>query len=155
MADKIAVLRKGVVEQFGKPLDLFNRPDNRFVAGFIGSPAMNFARGSIENGAVKLDAGAVIRLPEGFTTQQGQKVELGIRASHMDVTPDGPIEVQANMVEQLGSESYIYGKLGDGAAFTIHQPGQVNIEEGTGVRVTPRPDMLHLFDAVTGLSLRE
>ncbi len=154
MADKIAVLRKGVVEQFGRPLDLFNRPDNRFVAGFIGSPAMNFAKGVVKSNAVALDAGAVVPLPEGFTTQEGQQVELGIRASHMDVAADGLIDVQANMVEQLGSESYVYGKLTDGTSFTLHQPGQVDVQSGTKVRVTPRPDMIHLFDASSGLSLR-
>ncbi len=155
MADKIAVLRKGVVEQFGRPLDLFNRPANRFVAGFIGSPAMNFAKGTVRGGAVDLDAGATIPLPDNFDVTQGQKVELGIRASHIDIGKNGPIKVQANMVEQLGTESYIYGTLSDTTRFTLHQLGQIDIEQGTKVGVTPRPDMIHLFDAKSGLSLRK
>ncbi|UWR21877.1 ABC transporter ATP-binding protein [Sulfitobacter sp. S190] len=155
MADKIAVLRKGVVEQFGRPLDLFNAPRNRFVAGFIGSPAMNFAKGIVEGRAVTLDSGAVVALPEGgFDTKPGQRVELGVRASHMDITEDGPIEMKVNTVEQLGAESYVYGSLSDHARFTLHQLGQVDVAAGTTIRLTPRAPMLHLFDLETGVSLK-
>lgn len=155
MADKIAVLRKGVVEQFGRPLDLFNRPANRFVAGFIGSPAMNFASGVVQGRAVHLDAGTIVQLPEGmFTTTEGQKVELGIRAGHADLAQGDGIPIEVKTVEQLGSECYIYGALTDGSPFTLHQPGQVDIAAGTRIHVTPRPDMLHLFDAASGLALR-
>ena len=154
MADKIAVLRKGVVEQFGRPLDLFNHPVNRFVAGFIGSPAMNFAKGEVERDAIRLGDSTLIPLPKGrFDTHQGQPVEMGIRASHLDVAEDGLIELSAKTVEQLGTESYVYGQLADGTDFTLHQLGQVDVEKGTKVRVTPRPDMMHLFDADTGQSL--
>lgn len=156
MADKIAVLRKGVVEQFGRPLDLFNAPANRFVAGFIGSPAMNFAKGEIADGAAKLENGATIPLPKRrFDIRQGQEIELGIRASHMDVTPDGPLEIQVNTVEQLGTESYIYGHQPDGTPLTLFQLGQVDIARGTTVKVSLRAELIHLFDAKSGISLRQ
>jgi len=155
MADKIAVLRKGIVEQFGRPLDLFNHPANRFVAGFIGSPSMNFMAGTVEGGAAALACGARIALPEGrFDAPAGASIELGIRACHMDVDAGGPLAMTVRSVEQLGTESYVYGTLDDDTAMTLHQPGQVSIHAGERIALCPQAGQLHLFDAGTGASLR-
>ena len=156
MADKIAVLRKGVVEQFGRPLDLFNAPANRFVAGFIGSPAMNFAKGIVTGGKVKLDAGGTITLPKGkFTVTNDQEVELGIRPTHLSLGGKGASSVKASVrqVEQLGSESYIYGDLADGAKIVVHQLGQVDVESGSEIALALDTSAMHLFDAHSGESL--
>lgn len=153
MADKIAVLRKGRVEQFGRPLDLFNTPANRFVAGFIGSPAMNFVPGIVADGGVRLSTGTVLPLQTGrFGAQAGQTVEVGMRAGHLRMDRAG-LQVRVDTVEQLGSESYLYGNLDDGTAMTVHQQGQVAVGRGDVVTIAPDPATLHLFDAQTGASL--
>ncbi len=155
MADKIAVLRKGVVEQFGRPLDLFNAPCNRFVAGFIGSPAMNFADGVVRGDKVALDSGAVVAItPDTFDVAEGQKVTFGIRASHITVQTGGALDMHVRKVEQLGAESYVYGALEDGTPITLHQLGQVDVTEGTHISIDPTAGMMHLFDTGSGLSLR-
>jgi len=155
MADKIAVLRKGFVEQFGRPLDLFNHPANRFVAGFIGSPAMNFIAGTVIGGALALACGARLALPAGrFTAPDGAMIEVGIRACHIDVDASGPLVMTVRSVEQLGTESYVYGALEDGTAMTLHQPGQVSIQAGERISLSPQPQQLHLFDAQSGATLR-
>jgi multiple sugar transport system ATP-binding protein len=155
MADKIAVLRAGRVEQFGKPLELFNRPDNRFVAGFIGSPAMNFLKGRIEGDSVVLDSGAVQPLGADFAGREGQEVELGIRAGDLTMAPDAGLEVDVVSVEQLGAESYLYCRTSAGEAVTVHQLGQTQAGKGDKVRFDIKTSATHLFDLATGASFRK
>ncbi|NKX45727.1 ABC transporter ATP-binding protein [Roseicyclus persicicus] len=159
MADKIAVLRLGKLEQFGAPLDLYNRPANLFVAGFIGSPKMNFLTGQVDAGdrsLLHLDTGETLRLPAaGFAQRAGEKVTLGIRPNHMQASAEGPVAVQVRSVEQLGGESYVYGHTATGAPITVHSPGQTRIAIGDTVRVGAPEDETHLFDSASGLSLRE
>lgn len=154
MADKIAVLRDGVVEQFGKPLDLFNRPQNRFVAGFIGSPAMNFLNGTVQNGQVVLENGAVQPVGDQFEVTEGQDVTLGIRAGDLSPT-DGPgINVTVSGVEQLGAESYIYCRSLRDEPITTHQRGQATAQKGHEITLSIGTDALHLFDQHSGKSCR-
>jgi multiple sugar transport system ATP-binding protein len=156
MADKIAVLRAGRLEQFGRPLDIFNAPANRFVAGFIGSPAMNFAAGEIADDGVILKTGERIALPQNrFAFGGARKVELGFRPSHLEIsdTTDG-LAFQVSEVEQLGAESFLYGKLIDDTPVTLHRPGQGNIARGDLIHLRPQAEHLHLFDATSGESLR-
>ncbi len=159
MADKIAVLRLGEVEQFGAPLDLYNRPANIFVAGFIGSPKMNFITGHVDGSdrsVLHLDTGENLILPQtGFAHQQGEPVTLGIRPNHMQVTEDGPVKVIVKSVEQLGGESYVYGHTTTGAPITVHSPGQTKIDFGDTIHVGASADEIHLFDTDTGLTLRQ
>lgn len=158
MADKIAVLRLGRLEQFGAPLDLYNRPANLFVAGFIGSPKMNFITGQVDQGdrtLLHLDTGETLRLPDsGFAQRAGEKVTLGIRPNHM-VVGEGPVAVQVRSVEQLGGESYVYGQTSAGAPITVHSPGQTRIAIGETIHVGAPEGEIHLFDSDTGLSLRD
>ena len=154
MADKIAVLRAGIVEQFGKPLDLFNTPQNRFVAGFIGSPAMNFLKGRVKDGAVELENGAAQPLGKHFSVSEGQSVELGVRAGDLALT-DGPgIEATTTGVEQLGSESYLYCRTELGEAITFHQRGQTSVEKGAKVNLAIDSDQMHIFDTASGRTCR-
>ena len=159
MADKIAVLRLGVLEQFGRPLELYNRPRNLFVAGFIGSPKMNFITGRVDRddrALLHLDTGEALRLPgTGFRQVAGEKVTLGIRPNHLRAAADGPVAVQVKSVEQLGGESYVYGRTTTGAPITVHSPGQTRIAIGDTIKVGAPADEIHLFDSDTGLSLRE
>ena len=158
MADKIAVLRLGELEQFGRPLDLYNRPRNLFVAGFIGSPKMNFLKGRVAQGGtdrLELETGESLALPaSGFALAPGQAVTLGIRPNHMDVAADGPVRIEVRSVEQLGGESYVYGTLANGASLTLHLSGQIGARIGEALQVAPRMAEAHLFDTGSGLALR-
>jgi multiple sugar transport system ATP-binding protein len=159
MADKIAVLRLGELEQFGRPLDLYNRPDNLFVAGFIGSPKMNFITGQVDGSdrtILHLDTGETMHLPAtGFRQQVGEPVTLGIRPNHLRHDEVGPVKVIVKSVEQLGGESYVYGHTTKGAPITLHAQGQTVIDFGDTVHVSAPPDQIHLFDTESGLTLRE
>ncbi len=154
MADKIAVLRAGRLEQFGRPLDLFNEPANRFVAGFIGSPSMNFLKGKADGDRILLDSGAAQPIGKGFDLRAGQTVELGIRAGDILVSDDGPLSVTVTHVEQLGAESYLYCQTGDGTAITVHQAGQTAVEKGARITLAFNTDALHVFDLSTGASCK-
>ena len=157
MADKIAVLRLGELEQFGRPLDLYNRPRNIFVAGFIGSPKMNFLKGVVASGGdvVELETGEVLAVPaSGFTHAPGQAVTVGVRPNHLTLDEAGALHVEVGSVEQLGGEAYVYGRLKNGDAMTLHMPGQIGAKIGEVLRLTPQAGEMHLFDTASGLSLR-
>ena len=158
MADRIVVLRQGNVEQVGAPLELYNRPANRFVAGFIGSPRMNFLDGRI----LRSDAsGVLIEIPgvpplalpvNGAGCQVGDSVALGVRPEHVRV--DGKeanaAEARVGATEQLGSDSYLYCELPQGQKLTIHHPGQTRIQRQDMVRVAFDPAACHLFRSSKG-----
>lgn len=162
MADKIAVLRAGRIEQYGKPLDLYNHPDNVFVAGFIGSPRMNFVNGVVttrsgDSLTLKLAHGENLLLDaQRFSVKTDDPIVLGIRANHMQITDaeKGDLDVQVNSTEQLGGETYIYGELPGSTAMTLHLAGQVAVERGQGVKVLLDRQHMHLFDKDSGKSLR-
>ncbi len=154
MADKIAVLRAGRLEQFGRPLDLYNTPLNVFVAGFIGSPRMNFLSATVVSGALRLDAGATVVMPAGtFALQEGAKVTLGVRPNGLRPDQSGLPCVVAE-VERLGGESYLYGETADGTRVTVHSPGQSPIEPGTRIALGIDAAAAHVFDEA-GQSLRQ
>ena len=159
MADKIAVLRLGELEQFGAPLDLFNNPRNLFVAGFIGSPKMNFLKGQVDSSdrtLLTLDTGEQVRLPDtGFAQRPGQSVTLGIRPNELQPADTGTIQLEVRAVEQLGSDSYLYGSLSDGTRLTVHNPGQTGVHEGEKVPLSFAESAVHLFDTKTTLTLRD
>ena len=150
MADKIVVLRLGRVEQIGAPLDLYNAPANRFVAGFIGSPRMNFLDGRIR----AADAGGVTVAIDGLPDQripavggaEGEPVTLGVRPEHV-VPGASPASFDAlvNATEQLGSDSYLYCELPRGQKLTIHAPGQTPVRRGERTPIRLDPDACHLF----------
>jgi multiple sugar transport system ATP-binding protein len=160
MADRIAVLKDGRLEQFGKPLDLYNRPANLFVAGFIGSPRMNFLQGTLAGfdagGAkVTLKAGGTIAVPCAATdTAAGAAVTLGIRPEHIRPveTGAGDVAMAVTLTEQLGGESYLHGTLPSGEALSVRMPGQTRVKRGETVGVVlGDPDVRHLFNAGDGL----
>src|SRR5690349_24117568 len=117
MADKIVVMHDGLVEQIGAPLDLYDRPDNLFVAGFIGSPAMNLLRGTVRaNGSAELEGPAGVRLPLAAPASwAGRAVIFGIRPEHFALAGDGMgagIEAQIQVIEPTGSEIQVVARLG-------------------------------------------
>ena len=161
MADRIAVLRDGRLEQFGKPLDLYNRPANLFVAGFIGSPRMNFLSGKITNVAstsvdVALDGGGIVSIPcAPDSAEVGETVKLGIRPEHIGLTVNGAGDVpfSVSLTEQLGGESYLHGVLPSGETLSVRLPGQTPVARGDIIGLTlGEPGLRHLFHADTGLA---
>ena len=161
MADKIAVLRLGEVEQFGAPLDIYNNPANIFVAGFIGSPKMNFVEGTASQVTSKsltltTSGGASFKLDTTrFDVSDGQKVTLGFRPNHLDVVKRGKpdITVSVRDTEQLGGESFVYGTTDTDNKITIHLPGQTGINPDTKIGIKVDRDECHLFDTDTGVTL--
>ncbi|MBO6868921.1 MAG: sn-glycerol-3-phosphate ABC transporter ATP-binding protein UgpC [Thalassococcus sp.] len=153
MADKIAVLRAGRVEQFGTPLELFNNPRNRFVAGFIGSPAMNFVNVTRSGDSLALADGTVVSTGHTHLNDEGTDFELGIRPRSLLIDPDGPIKATVSEVEQLGTESYVFGTLATGETLTVHMAGQTTVKAGDQIALTPDSDGIHLFRRDNGLAV--
>src|SRR5881409_4007670 len=113
MADKIVVMHDGIVEQIGTPLELYDRPDNQFVAGFIGSPAMNFLKGQVKaNGAASFEGPNGVKLPlrSAPSNSEGQPAVYGVRPEHFTIADDGA-EAEIIVVEPTGSETQVFAKL--------------------------------------------
>ncbi len=147
MADKIVVMRDGIIEQMGSPLDLYDQPVNWFVAQFIGSPAMNIVDGRIEAGRF-VGKDVVLSLPQA-AQWDGRTVALGIRPEHLQITEDGEIAGQVEVIEPTGSETIVFVKAG-AEPFAVSLRDRVYARPGDMVRLSPFPDRLHLFDAQSG-----
>ncbi|MGQ3281308.1 MAG: ABC transporter ATP-binding protein, partial [Shinella sp.] len=147
MADKIVVMRGGVVEQVGSPLDLYDHPDNVFVAGFIGSPAINLFEGRLENGYFTGKSG--FSAPAGIkNTASPADVVLGIRPEHLRLDPSGT-EATVVVVEQTGAETLLLLDM-HGQKLTYLGRERLHVRPGETVRVLPDFSRLHIFDASTG-----
>jgi lactose/L-arabinose transport system ATP-binding protein len=152
LADKIVVLSAGRVEQVGAPLALYNDPDNLFVAGFIGSPAMNFVQGTARAGQVDLPALGQTVPVSARIAQDGRAVTLGIRPHHLALVPGDGLRVE--MTEALGSVNYVHLATRDGARLIVEDrsPTLPALGSACGVRIdTPE---VFCFDTATGLRLR-
>jgi len=153
LADKIVVLRAGRVEQVGRPLDLYHDPDNRFVAGFIGSPAMNFVGAVTENGAVSAPGLGPASVPTSVALPgSGEKVSLGLRPQHLALDTSGSTH-RVEMTEALGGVSYIHltAPTGEKLVVESHSDPKVKMGGMTGIRFDPKDAM---FFADSGLRLR-
>ncbi len=153
LADKIVVLRAGRIEQVGAPLDLYRDPDNRFVAGFIGSPAMNFLKGSAGDGAVEVP-GLKRSIPTGVALPAaGQAVSVGLRPEHLTIDPDGDTH-SVELTEALGGVSYAYLVSDTGEKLIVEERGDVRSRTGDRVGLSFDPARAFLFDAETEARLR-
>ncbi|MFZ3582509.1 ABC transporter ATP-binding protein [Loktanella sp. DJP18] len=151
LADKIVVLRKGVIEQVGAPMDLYRDPDNKFVAGFIGSPAMNFMAGDVQDGTVSVP-GMKTRFDLGVTSHSGP-VTVGLRAEHLVVDADGDTH-SVDMTESLGGVSYVY-LLGDtGERLVIEERGDHRSRNGDRVGISIDANRVYLFDPKSEARIR-
>ncbi len=148
MADKIVVLQGGIVEQVGAPLELYNKPVNRFVAGFIGSPKMNFLDGKVAGGKVQLGGSAIdLQRPAGA---EGSPVTFGVRPEHITLREGSGIklaDVRIDLVEHLGGSTMLYATTTDGQPLTIAMEGQQQIALGTNVIAHVDPARTHVFGA--------
>jgi multiple sugar transport system ATP-binding protein len=156
MADKIVVMRDGIVEQTGTPLDLYDTPLNIFVAGFIGSPAMNLVPGVARvNGAapvVEFDGGVRLPLPTSARASDGQPVLYGMRPEHCVLSPGGGLPAQVVVVEPTGADTQLFCRF-NGQELTSLVRDRVTCKAGDHVALAPDVDRAHLFDAKSGVRL--
>jgi multiple sugar transport system ATP-binding protein len=155
MADKIVVMRDGVVEQTGDPLELYDHPANTFVAGFIGSPAMNMVPGTarLAGGALSVDfgGGVVLPPPAGARADDGQRVLYGLRPEHCAIGATGlPVEVV--VVEPTGADTQLYCRF-NGQEVTATIDDRTNCRPGDRINLAPDLGRAHLFDAASGMRL--
>jgi multiple sugar transport system ATP-binding protein len=155
LADRIVVMRDGVVEQVGAPLEVYDQPRNVFVAGFIGSPAMNFLRGALVDGdketVFRSDSGLTVRLGRQLTADRSRPVILGIRPEHFVTVADGtPTEVV--VVETTGSATQVNVRYGSDEIVCEFRE-RILARPGERLCISPLLDAIHLFDAETGRRL--
>ena len=148
MADKIVVMHDGLVEQVGAPLELYDRPANRFVAGFIGSPAMNFLPGKVNEGSISISSAVDFSLPAAARLETNREVIVGIRPEHLEIAPDG-FEVEVVVVEPTGSETQLVARLGKAEIIAVFRERHA-FAPGQRVRLRPRAGSAHLFDPSNG-----
>ncbi|MBB2973263.1 sn-glycerol-3-phosphate ABC transporter ATP-binding protein UgpC [Mesorhizobium sp. RMAD-H1] len=154
MADRIVVMHDGVVEQIGSPLELYDRPANLFVAGFIGSPGMNLIRGRISgSGPIEFigDGGARLPLPEWVNVKRDAKIVYGIRPEHLTLADTG-VETEVVVIEPTGSETQIFARVSNDEVVAAVRE-RVGVRPGDMLRFRPDLNKLHLFDAATGQRL--
>jgi multiple sugar transport system ATP-binding protein len=156
MADHVVVMREGVIEQQGKPLELYDTPANKFVAGFIGSPAMNFIPGVVQadGSGLAIDLGTVKHtLMSHRQLQPGRRVTVGIRPEHIGVaaTGQGTFDIPVGVVESTGSATFITAATTP--ELTIVETGRSMARGGETIGVTIDPTQLHLFDDATGVRI--
>lgn len=157
MADKIVVLRDGEVMQAGAPLELYNRPANQFVAGFIGSPKMNFlaAKAGASGDTIEV-AGRNVSLTAALGARRDEPLTFGIRPEHIAVGGEaGELlgEVKIQLVEHLGGETVLYTSTPEGESLTVSAAGQLRVHQGETVPLRIDPAICHVFDR-EGLALR-
>ena len=152
MADRIVVMHDGFVQQVGHPLELYDRPINMFVAGFIGSPGMNFLPATVDKGG-KVEAvladGQKLRLPDGLPLKNGDALTVGLRPEHIQLVEDGALTAKVEVVEPLGLSTQFYVKMA-GQQVCVFVMGRSNVRPGDVVRLSADPAALHLFDPAGG-----
>ena len=156
LGDRLIVMDNGYVEQIGSPLEVYEKPASHFVAGFIGSPAMNFfnARISRDGQSVKLSNTESLSFqPELDPSLRDESVILGIRPEHFNVAKEGEntLQMQVDHVETLGADTLVHGRSGENnTLFTLRQPDIHRYQKGSSLSLSVSPKKLHLFDKESG-----
>ena len=146
MADKIVVMNEGLVEQTGAPLELYDKPVNIFVAGFIGSPSMNLFNASINSNSINLGSAGSIPITRNTTSENNLDITLGIRPSHMDISKNGEgLKFQIDVIEPTGADSLVYGRIND-TECCVQTSERLNLKSGEIIHILPNEDNLHFFD---------
>jgi multiple sugar transport system ATP-binding protein len=154
MGDRIAVLKDGVLQQVGTPRELYAEPNNVFVAGFIGSPAMNLFAADVTEGGIQFGT-AVVPVDREVLAKAGKQVTIGVRPEDVVVSTSGAsgLTVAVDLVEELGADGYLYGhsEVDEKRVDIVARvDGRVHPNAGETVFITPKPGHVHLFDAETG-----
>jgi multiple sugar transport system ATP-binding protein len=161
MGDRVAVLSAGVLQQIDSPRRMYDHPDNVFVAGFIGSPAMNLVEEKLTEGGVQF-GGALVPVDRStLADTDEQSVTVGVRPEDLDISDDGTgLAVEVDVVEELGADAYVYGRLAGAAEVTTDEKqiiarvdGRRPPQKGETVHFKPKQGHLHLFDVKSGQRL--
>ena len=153
LADKIVVLRLGVIEQVGAPMDLYRDPDNKFVAGFIGSPAMNFMAGTASGDGIDVPSLKTTIPFDIAAAFKGKAVTAGLRPEHLVIDPAGDT-FSVDLVESLGGVSFAYLVSDTGERIVVEERGDERVSEGDRVGLTFEAHRLYVFDAETEARIR-
>jgi multiple sugar transport system ATP-binding protein len=157
MGDRIAVLKDGVLQQVGTPRDLYESPQNVFVAGFIGSPAMNLFHADVVDGGLKFGSATAAVERDVLTHATSGKVTIGVRPEDVKVSTTGEgLPVDVDVVEELGADGYLYGHAevdGQRVDIVARVDGRVHPNAGDKVFILPEAGHIHAFDIETGLRL--
>ncbi|SMX23783.1 ABC transporter ATP-binding protein [Boseongicola aestuarii] len=153
LADKIVVLRLGVIEQVGAPLDLYRDPDNKFVAGFIGSPAMNFMKGTVKGGVIEVPALEMTVNPDITLPSEGTDVIVGLRPEHAAIDSSGDA-FTVELTEALGGVSYAYLTAKTGEKLIIEERGDTRSSIGDTVSLSFEMRRIYAFNAETEARIR-
>jgi multiple sugar transport system ATP-binding protein len=153
LADRIVVLNRGRIEQAGSPLELYRTPQNLFVAGFIGSPAMNFVEARVRSGATGPEAvfsdGSTVRLAQGARVSDGQEVIIGLRPENLVWHGTGsPLRGTTRLVEPTGAQTHVMFTVA-GQDITAVIDGAIEVSPGEEFEVAIAPDLVHVFDKKT------
>ena len=155
MADRIVVMSKGKIEQVGNPLEIYNRPATRFVAGFFGTPTMNFLEGVVEAGSTGprfRGAGLEQALPASLSTSlYGSNVALGVRSEHVVMDGAALTPGVARLLEPLGDVTLVHFDTGEGRSLVAKVAPSTEIAPGSPLKFRFVPEHCHLFDAMSGL----
>jgi multiple sugar transport system ATP-binding protein len=158
LGDRIAVLKEGVLQQVDTPMKLYEEPANKFVAGFIGSPGMNFFGGAVTrtgNGGMCTFQGAEFTIRVPCEPGTAERVFLGVRPQHLEITDDsargeGVVRAEVGVVEPMGNEQIVYVSLPKGERAVAVAPVQPRITAGEKVSIRVRPEGVHIFDGESG-----
>ncbi len=158
LAHRVAVMREGKLQQVGAPMDLYQRPANMFVAGFVGSPAMNFIRGRMEGTSFRFNGGSLCLAPDRRPSSAGvETLVLGFRPEEASLTSpeeDGALRGTVYVTEEMGNETFVFLKCEE-ALVTVRAEAHFNAEIGDILGVKVAPTSVRLFDARTGKSLTQ
>jgi len=145
LADRLAVINNGIIEQLGTPIEIYNNPQSIFVAGFIGSPQMNFLDAELKNNVLKT---ASFTIPNFLSDFNGEVI-LGIRPEHFLPSNKGEINISVDLVERLGSDNLIYGEMNGKKDFCYRSPGNVSVNIGDKLTLNIVDNKFYVFDKIT------
>ncbi|MGB3256354.1 MAG: sn-glycerol-3-phosphate ABC transporter ATP-binding protein UgpC [Ornithinimicrobium sp.] len=159
MGDRVAVLKDGFLQQCDPPRRMYDHPDNVFVAGFIGSPAMNLMELPVADGGIKFGEG-VFSVDRDILAKAGDTVIAGVRPEDLEIDDSGRgLKVEIDLVEELGADAYVYGELPGAKStdkpFIARVDGRTPPKKGETVHFAPKMDHIHLFNTETGLRIND
>jgi len=158
LADRLVVLNQGRIEQIGAPAEVYRRPASRFVAGFIGAPAMNFVEGrAVAEGLVELTTGRRLAIPAEAGLAMGEPVTIGVRPEEIEIGDGlmpGALDFEIELVEELGAGRVLHGRAGEIELTVLHNAGEdASLRPGRRLALRIPLPAIHLFDAATGRRL--
>jgi len=145
MADRVVVMYNGRIQQLGTPEEVFERPTNRFVAGFIGTPRMNFLEASVTSDDYLDIEGSVVSAGGAIPKKPGETVFLGVRPEALAIDPQGPLHLTVTLTENLGSETLAYGQVGHQECLLL-VPTRLAPRQGDDIRMSCEPVDMHIFE---------